>query len=697
MLRIHLIAIGGSAMHSLAIELFRLGHNVSGSDDLIFDPAKKNRKIKELESNLASAHLLIKSLRNDKKKLEKEMQGLYGIQAKVDTQMTWKSIEFHKMEQDLANKHNRSIHELNRRMSLFSMSQNSDTTRPLTGRSHSNKPNKNNKNKKRHSITSGSKSKSKIKNRNKSKNKNKNVKNEHKKASARTSVPPNMYRDTRETKEKDKEKEKNRHKRKSRGNKEKNKDKDKDKDNDINDDKRDDEESGEDSDLENAFNIALNFVNFDGNDDGDNNTQAEVVSKKEKEKEKEKNKKKKKPKGIESMKNDLQSKTKEELLETVIALLPRNEELGQNNESRKFVGHETSTGNVRMDFVDFIGDSRSQVESQFTQKEIDTLREQLTEKETLVNNLENSKCKIGNEILKLQKLYSNYSSNYISSDITSRIVNNSNCNYNEIGMEVNESSWKKHNKHESVTSLHSKQSDADSIRSRQSSIVESNSISTSDDHDHDHELGEQEQAKILNECGEKYIQLQNELIEIKLINQRLNAQLKIGNTKQKARLKVKQRVRSKYNKKEKYKEIVNETTTETEIESEVETESEMDDSYFDEMLISLMQTTDKNNNDVSDAHDVDIDDTDGGGDDFSDHSGSVPVNRTHKLQNRVPDVEGGCCDNGWTCGFGCDKLWPDDKYGYHLQLQQETSNSGQELMRSGDGGGDASSYHHPNE
>ena len=41
MLRIHLIAIGGSAMHSLAIELFRLGHNVSGSDDLIFDPAKK--------------------------------------------------------------------------------------------------------------------------------------------------------------------------------------------------------------------------------------------------------------------------------------------------------------------------------------------------------------------------------------------------------------------------------------------------------------------------------------------------------------------------------------------------------------------------------------------------------------------------------------------------------------------------------
>ena len=29
-------------MHSLAIEMLRLGHNVSGSDDIIFDPAKKN-------------------------------------------------------------------------------------------------------------------------------------------------------------------------------------------------------------------------------------------------------------------------------------------------------------------------------------------------------------------------------------------------------------------------------------------------------------------------------------------------------------------------------------------------------------------------------------------------------------------------------------------------------------------------------
>ncbi len=38
-MRYHLIAIGGSAMHSLAICLKNLGHNVSGSDDEIFEPA----------------------------------------------------------------------------------------------------------------------------------------------------------------------------------------------------------------------------------------------------------------------------------------------------------------------------------------------------------------------------------------------------------------------------------------------------------------------------------------------------------------------------------------------------------------------------------------------------------------------------------------------------------------------------------
>ena len=40
MSKYHFIAIGGSAMHSLAIELKTKGHQVSGSDDAIFDPAK---------------------------------------------------------------------------------------------------------------------------------------------------------------------------------------------------------------------------------------------------------------------------------------------------------------------------------------------------------------------------------------------------------------------------------------------------------------------------------------------------------------------------------------------------------------------------------------------------------------------------------------------------------------------------------
>ena len=38
----HFIAIGGAIMHQLAIQLKRMGHQVSGSDDVIFDPAKTN-------------------------------------------------------------------------------------------------------------------------------------------------------------------------------------------------------------------------------------------------------------------------------------------------------------------------------------------------------------------------------------------------------------------------------------------------------------------------------------------------------------------------------------------------------------------------------------------------------------------------------------------------------------------------------
>jgi UDP-N-acetylmuramate: L-alanyl-gamma-D-glutamyl-meso-diaminopimelate ligase len=39
-MRIHLVAIGGSAMHNLAMALHRAGHQVSGSDDEIFEPSR---------------------------------------------------------------------------------------------------------------------------------------------------------------------------------------------------------------------------------------------------------------------------------------------------------------------------------------------------------------------------------------------------------------------------------------------------------------------------------------------------------------------------------------------------------------------------------------------------------------------------------------------------------------------------------
>lgn len=44
MSKYHFIAIGGSAMHALAIALKKQGHEVTGSDDVIFEPAKSNLK-----------------------------------------------------------------------------------------------------------------------------------------------------------------------------------------------------------------------------------------------------------------------------------------------------------------------------------------------------------------------------------------------------------------------------------------------------------------------------------------------------------------------------------------------------------------------------------------------------------------------------------------------------------------------------
>jgi UDP-N-acetylmuramate: L-alanyl-gamma-D-glutamyl-meso-diaminopimelate ligase len=47
-MRIHLIAIGGSAMHNLAMALADLGHTITGSDDEIFEPSRSRLKAKGL-------------------------------------------------------------------------------------------------------------------------------------------------------------------------------------------------------------------------------------------------------------------------------------------------------------------------------------------------------------------------------------------------------------------------------------------------------------------------------------------------------------------------------------------------------------------------------------------------------------------------------------------------------------------------
>ncbi len=47
-MNIHFIAIGGSAMHNLALALFNKGYSISGSDDAIFEPSKSRLEAKGL-------------------------------------------------------------------------------------------------------------------------------------------------------------------------------------------------------------------------------------------------------------------------------------------------------------------------------------------------------------------------------------------------------------------------------------------------------------------------------------------------------------------------------------------------------------------------------------------------------------------------------------------------------------------------
>ena len=73
---IHLIAIGGSAMHNMALALYEKGFVVTGSDDEINEPSK---------SRLAAAGLLPKELGWFPEKLSKNIDAvILGMHARED-------------------------------------------------------------------------------------------------------------------------------------------------------------------------------------------------------------------------------------------------------------------------------------------------------------------------------------------------------------------------------------------------------------------------------------------------------------------------------------------------------------------------------------------------------------------------------------------------------------------------------------
>ena len=75
-MRIHFIAIGGSAMHNLAIALHRKGNQVTGSDDAIYEPSR---------SRLENEGLLPQSLGWDASRIDASIDTIIlGMHAKAD-------------------------------------------------------------------------------------------------------------------------------------------------------------------------------------------------------------------------------------------------------------------------------------------------------------------------------------------------------------------------------------------------------------------------------------------------------------------------------------------------------------------------------------------------------------------------------------------------------------------------------------
>jgi len=75
-MNIHFIAIGGSAMHNLALALFNKGYTISGSDDAIFEPSK---------SRLNAKGLLPKEFGWFEEKISRSLDAvILGMHAKAD-------------------------------------------------------------------------------------------------------------------------------------------------------------------------------------------------------------------------------------------------------------------------------------------------------------------------------------------------------------------------------------------------------------------------------------------------------------------------------------------------------------------------------------------------------------------------------------------------------------------------------------
>ena len=84
MKKFHFIAIGGSAMHNLALALHHKGFQISGSDDAVFEPSK---------SRLAKAGILPEVLGWYPEKIHEGLDGIIlGMHAKKDNPELQKAV-----------------------------------------------------------------------------------------------------------------------------------------------------------------------------------------------------------------------------------------------------------------------------------------------------------------------------------------------------------------------------------------------------------------------------------------------------------------------------------------------------------------------------------------------------------------------------------------------------------------------------